>query len=207
MRKELRGVVTFLTVAVVSATATFVWAMTPVEVDVNEMWQPITENNKTTVYLPTFPSPVDLLKEEIHETKNWCDIGEDTTTQVSFEDAQILMKIAQSEAGVDGIDGMAAVMKVVLNRVESPDFPNTVEEVVTQSTKLDDGRVVYQFSPVDTGTYFKTTPNLQTHLALAELEKGSLDWLDALYFENAKNSWQEKNKEYTCTIGHHKFYK
>ena len=164
---------------------------------------------KETIHknLPTTPSPVDLLAQSLSYTHNWDKDCHDSTIQLTYEDAQVLMRIAQAEAGIDGVEGMAAVMKTILNRVESSKFPDSVEAVVTQYATLPDGRVVYQFSPIDIGTYDTVEISADSHIALAEIEKGTYAYIDALYFENAENSWQEQNCEYLYTIGHHRFYK
>lgn len=122
--------------------------------------------------------------------------------ELSYDDAQMLMKIAMAEAEGEGIKGKAMVMAVVLNRVDSPDFPNNVHDVIFQEYKG-----VYQFSPVEDGRYYEIEPDIDCHIALAEIERGEYDTVDALYFENAKASWQQGNCEYLGTIGNHRFYK
>ena len=60
------------------------------------------------------------------------------------KDSDILLRIAMAEAEGEGTEGKALVMKVVLNRVESREFPNSIEDVVFQPGQfepvLDDGR-------------------------------------------------------------------
>ena len=118
--------------------------------------------------------------------------------EITYDEAQMLMKIAQAEAGGDGKDGMAMVMAVVLNRVNDDRFPDSIEKVIFQ-----DG----QFSPISDGRYYKAEPDDECHLALAEIEMGNYDNVDALYFENASESWQSCNCIYLGTVGHHRFYK
>lgn len=117
---------------------------------------------------------------------------------ITYEEARMLMKIAMAEAEGDGIEGQAMVMAVVLNRVKDDRFPDSIEEVIFQEG---------QFSPITDGRYNKVEPDLNSHLALAEIEKGNYDDVEALYFENAGSCWQSKNCEYLGTVGHHKFYK
>ena len=118
--------------------------------------------------------------------------------EITYEEAQMLMKIAMAEAEGDGVHGKAMVMAVVLNRVEDDRFPDSIEGVIFQ-----DG----QFSPISDGRYYKAEPDVECHLALAEIERGEYDTVDALYFENASESWQSKNCTYLGTVGHHRFYK
>lgn len=118
--------------------------------------------------------------------------------EITYEEAQMLMKIAMAEAEADGVRGKAMVMAVVLNRVEDDRFPDSIEEVIFQE---------HQFSPIDDGRYEEAEPDVECHLALAEIERGEYDTVDALYFENASQSWQASNCEYLGTVGHHRFYK
>jgi N-acetylmuramoyl-L-alanine amidase len=118
--------------------------------------------------------------------------------EITYDEAQMLMKIAMAEAESDGIQGKAMVMAVVLNRVEDDRFPDSIEEVIFQDN---------QFSPVDDGRYDEAEPDVECHLALAEIERGEYNTIDALYFENADSSWQQENCEYLGIVGHHRFYK
>ena len=82
--------------------------------------------------------------------------------EIDYEDAQELMQIAWCEAGNQGIDGQRYVMSVVLNRVESEEFPNTIHEVIHQEGQFATGGM----------SNAKITP--ETHYALAEIEMGNL---------------------------------
>ena len=117
---------------------------------------------------------------------------------ITYDEAQMLMKIAMAEAESDGVEGKAMVMAVILNRVNDDRFPDSIEGVIYQ-----DG----QFSPIADGRYKKAVPDVECNLALAEIEMGEYETVDALYFENAGACWQSMNCEYLGTVGHHKFYK
>lgn len=117
---------------------------------------------------------------------------------ITYEEAQMLMKIAMAEAESDGVEGKAMVMAVILNRVNDDRFPDSIEGVIFQEG---------QFSPIADGRYKKAVPDVECNLALAEIEMGEYETVDALYFENAGACWQSKNCIYLGTVGHHKFYK
>ena len=76
-------------------------------------------------------------------------------------DYDILCCIVEAEAGGEDYLGKKLVAEVVLNRVESAKFPNTVEEVVFQQ---EDG--VYQFSPVADGRFYRVTVSEETKQAV-----------------------------------------
>lgn len=84
------------------------------------------------------------------------------TIDVTYEEAQLLMEIASAEALNQGPDGMRLVMSVVINRVNSPEYPNTIKEVIYQP---------YQFY---TAGMKKAEITPEVHAALAELEMGNL---------------------------------
>ncbi len=114
------------------------------------------------------------------------------------DEIEMLQKIAICEANVDGVEGMAYVIKVVMNRVESDKFPNNVKDVIYQKN---------QFSTIKNGAYDKAKPNEESKeaydLAL-ELDN------EALFFENdhgRSNTWHKRNLQFLFEYEHHKFYK
>lgn len=122
----------------------------------------------------------------------------DACLSLTVEDAQALMKIAVVEDNTD-VNSQAEIMLVVLNRVASEDFPDSVIDVIKQDR---------QFSTVSNGSYKKATPDVNSHLALALVESRQIE-SDALFFEAdyCKGTWQAENRTYLCTVGHTRFYK
>lgn len=103
--------------------------------------------------------------------------------QLSDEDIYYLKKIATCEARYDR-ENMAMTMLVVLNRVKSPKFPNTIYEVIHQKMGG-----VYQFSVCRPGsTWYTTEPNEMSEEVFNELWDTLYDYsCGALYF----NSYQD----------------
>lgn len=104
------------------------------------------------------------------------------------------------------LDKKVAVGIVVLNRVLSDDFPNTVEEVIFQRN---------QFQPTFDGSWEQNLPTdfdmKAAQLAFAEHElPGELN--NALFFmnpaiSNPKNvAWFRDNLTYVGVLGAHEFY-
>lgn len=117
------------------------------------------------------------------------------------EDSEILLKIAMAEAEGEDTEGKALVMLVVLNRVWSDDFPDSIEAVVFQEN---------QFSPVkDGGRYYTTEPDEDCYAALALIQGGWDQSMGALYFESEENAdnWHSNNLTYLFQHGNHRFYK
>lgn len=118
------------------------------------------------------------------------------------EDECLLAKIAMAEAEGESTEGKAMVIMVVLNRVESKDFPDSIMDVI-----FDDG----EFSPVKEGGRFYTTePDGDCWEALDLVRYGWDESEGALYFEavyNGEDTWHSRNLEYIKTVGNHNFYK
>ncbi len=118
------------------------------------------------------------------------------------EDLYWLSRIISAEARGESLEGQIAVGNVVLNRVKSPLWPNTVKEVIF------DRRCGVQFTPAATGTiYNEPTKNdvIAAKLALdgAQVAGGSLYFLNEA---KATSRWIVNNCSYVVKIGSHSFY-
>lgn len=113
--------------------------------------------------------------------------------EVTYEEAQELMKIAWCEAGNQGIEGQRYVMSVVLNRVNSPDYPDSIHDVIYQP---------HQFA---TKGMSKADVTVETHMALAEIEMGNLV-PEIVAFEKADNSALDVYFSKAFTFKDHVFY-
>ena len=76
------------------------------------------------------------------------------------EDAYLLEKIAMAEAEGEGVEGKALVMLVVLNRVWSDRFPDTIEEVIFRDRAAESGNSV-QCRKGEGGTQQSRTRNAE----------------------------------------------
>lgn len=116
------------------------------------------------------------------------------------DDSYMLCKIAMAEAESEGVEGKALVMLVVLNRVWSEEFPDTIEEVIYQKN---------QFSPVANGRYDAVEPDEECYEALKLIQVDHWnESQDALYFESKSDSkWHSENLEFLFKYGRHYFYK
>lgn len=113
-----------------------------------------------------------------------------------------LSRIISAEAKGEPFSGQIAVGNVVLNRVRSSQFPNTVKGVIF------DTKYGTQFSPVSSGTIYNTPTASAVMAAKVCLEGYSLS-TQMIYFYNpsiATSSWIGRTRPYIMTIGNHKFY-
>lgn len=110
-----------------------------------------------------------------------------------------LSHIINAESGNQPLDGKLAVGTVIMNRVESPRFPNTIYDVVNAPN---------QFTPVRNGS-IKKQPNAESVTAAELVLEGVRVGGKAVYFVNPRvspNSWAQRNRPYVTTIGAHAFF-
>ena len=114
-----------------------------------------------------------------------------------------LARIISAESRGETLEGQIAVGNVVLNRVKSKEFPNTVSGVIF------DRRHAVQFEPVANGTLYQT-PNTQSVEAAKRALDGESVVGNALYFYApalSQGTWINANRAYLKTIGCHRFYR
>lgn len=123
-------------------------------------------NSNISTDLTTYEEPdvISMLKEEVRFTQHWDEGCSDHTIQLTQYEAYLIMSIASSEALNQGELGMLYVMETIINRVNSPLFPNSVYEVIAQPG---------QFSSFTTGAYLNAKITPEVHMALAKLESNN----------------------------------
>ena len=114
-----------------------------------------------------------------------------------------LSRIISAESKGEPLIGQIAVGNIVLNRVKSPLYPNTIWGVIF------DRKYGVQFSPILNGTIYNTPTAVSVTAAKICLEGYSVSE-EALFFLQPRlstSSWIPKNREYLFTIGNHDFYR
>lgn len=119
------------------------------------------------------------------------------------EDLYWLSRVISAESRGEPLPGQIAVGNVVLNRVKSREFPNTIKSVVF------DAKNGVQFEPTSNGTIYD--PPTDSAVLAAKLCLEGADVVgDCLYFYAPALSagrWIVNNRTYHTTIGCHKFYR
>lgn len=113
-----------------------------------------------------------------------------------------LSRIISAESGGEPLRGQIAVGNVVLNRVASREFPNTIPEVIFDRVDA------VQFEPVENGTVYRT-PTAQSVEAAQRVLDGENVIGSAMYFYApalSQGVWINANRTYFQTIGCHRFY-
>ncbi len=122
----------------------------------------------------------------------------------SYTDDEIywLSKIIHAESQGEPMNGKIAVGNVVLNRVKSKDYPNTIYGVIF------DKKHGVQFSPVLDGSIYQT-PLGDSVIAAKRALAGENPVGSCLFFLNpktAESKWILNNRQYYKTIVNHDFY-
>ena len=122
-----------------------------------------------------------------------------SSSNVSSSNLNLLSRVVYGEARGESYTGQVAVAAVVLNRVKSSSFPNSISGVVYQSGAFDcvsDGQI-------------NLTPNETARKAAQDALNGWDPTYGAIYYFNpatATNKWIW-SRPMTVTIGKHRFCK
>lgn len=105
-----------------------------------------------------------------------CDTQEQIEEEERLGDMELIAQLVEAEAGNQPFEGKCLVVDVVLNRLESPLYPNTVEEVIYQPG---------QFSVIKNGAFDKAAWHMQdSDFAAVAVEYEIHKNKDVLYFNN-----------------------
>jgi len=134
--------------------------------------------------------------EEVEEAKEAITLSE--------SDYNTLLRIVQAESGGCDITGKILVANVILNRVESDEFPDSIHGVVYQKS---------QFSPVIDGSINRCKVTDETREAVDRVLNGEDLSEGALYFMNRSKSaaknvrWFDTKLSFLFKHGEHEFFK
>ena len=122
-----------------------------------------------------------------------------TSTSVNSSDLNLLARVVYAEARGEVYAGQVAIAAVVLNRVKSSSFPNSIAGVIYQSgafTAVSDGQI-------------NLTPNETAKKAAQDALNGWDPTYGCIYYFNpntATNAWIW-SRPHVITIGKHRFCK
>lgn len=139
------------------------------------------------------PAPAVVVQETKNEKKYY----------LKYKDYNVLLRIVEAEAGGEDITGKMLVANVIMNRVVSNRFPDTVTEVVYQKHN---GRA--QFSPTVNGRINSVTVSQETVEAVERVLYGEDSSNGALYFRSIRSNggWHDSALRRVLEHGNHIFY-
>src|SRR5690606_18795454 len=183
---------------------------------------PTTESSNQTTYrvvsgdtlysiATRYGTSVNALKQTNNLTSNVLTIGQNLTIPatgtsssavINQEDVEWLAKMIWSEGRGEPLEGQIAVGAVIMNRVKSPLFPNTVKEVIFEKSYG-----YYQFTPAQNGAIHEADPGPQQMEAAKRAMNGEDPTNGALFFYNPDktSSTYLRSLEVSTKIGNHVF--
>lgn len=128
--------------------------------------------------------------------------SKDTVIPYTTAEVDLLARLISAEAKGESYDTMVAVGGVVVNRVQSSEWPNTISAVINH---VSGG--YYQFTPVKNGNIKNPATSEATRAAWAALygadpSKGAL-----FFFDNSSNNEWLRSKTVTARLGNMVFVK
>lgn len=132
----------------------------------------------------------------------------ETPLLITVEDKEVLLRIVEAEATSEDIKGRMLVANVILNRVVSNKFPNSITEVVFQNNGT-----TYQFAPIKDGRYWTVKVSDETREAVERVLAGEDYSQGAMYFAARKlanqkaMSWFDSSLKFLFRHGVHEFFK
>ena len=203
---------------VVACVATFTFLVlqnSPVEaitenrvIKEENLWKPLKtidvqkQNNEPKMEIPNktkeSETPSTVTKEEKPKKEL-----ETPAVSISNEEKDLMARLVEAEAKGEPYEGKLAVATVVLNRVDSPQFPDTVTGVIKQVVGH-----CYAFTPVQNGEINNQASD-ESKRAVEEALTRKDRLNNSLYFYNpeiATDDWIE-SRTVVKTIGNHVFAK
>lgn len=124
-----------------------------------------------------------------------------------------LAKIAECEGGNQNIQTRILIIMVVLNRVQSDNFPDNIHDVI-----FEENNGTYQFSPLaSSGNWWNTEPSEESYeavtMCMEQINNGYDKSEGALYFEafgtdeEVEKSWHSRNLQFLYKSQNTRFYK
>lgn len=114
-----------------------------------------------------------------------------------------LSRIIFAESGNQPLEGQIAVGNVVMNRLASDEYPNTVKGVIF------DTKYGVQFTPAKSGSIYKTPSEQSVMAAKLVLEGAETVPDNTIYFISSKVSeshWMKRTCRLITIIGEHSFF-
>ena len=81
------------------------------------------------------------------------------------EDRDLMMRVATAEGEDQGEDGMWLILSVIMNRVEDPDYPDNIHDVIYQP---------YQFTSILDKRAEEAEPTEACEMAMVRIEEGEI---------------------------------
>lgn len=141
----------------------------------------------------------EMQKKEVSKSSQPLKAG---AIRITHYERDLLERLVEAEAGGEPYEGKLAVVAVVINRLNSKEFPNTIHGVIYQKN---------QFSPVVNGSINCKVSAESKRTVRQVVDEGYRSFSpEVVYFLNpdiATSKWIINNRTFVKAIGNHHFYK
>lgn len=195
----LHGIVTIL-IVLIGIRMCMTQAM-----DKKQEQEVVNDNVSTTSKVVQMTASKQTAQKQAEEKMEMCPEFE-YSKDWSTNDNYLLARIVMAEAEGCNVQTKTLVAMVVLNRVQSDQFPDTIHDVIFQQC----ANGIYQFSPIGNGRWDRVEPNEDCFEAIEIVKQSVYDYSGgALYFENCtdEDNWHSCNLEYLYESEGIRFYK
>lgn len=148
--------------------------------------------------LVSYEDEADLYKEEVQAVQVFS--VNDRKISITDQDVYLMAQVVCAESRAEPYEGKVAVASVILNRLQSNQFPKSVEDVIMQKNA---------FSCIRNGE-ITIIPDPASYNAVLDALKGKDPTGKALFFYNPKiatSSWMKNvDKKNIKSIGNHVFF-
>ena len=154
-----------------------------------------------------YNSNLEHLQEELTNYKSlyydlyekYGQVVEDGRYFISMRELDLLVKCVETEAGVNNRESQRYITQVIINRVMSSDFPNSIEDVIYQKSNG-----IPQFSVAYNGAMNKCNPSSETYVnVLTALLMGTdlPEYVCYFHSVSVKKNWINSLNTYTVLQG------
>ena len=122
---------------------------------------------------------------------------------ITEDEYQVLLQIVEAETPCEDVIGKLMVANVVLNRLETGVWGNTISDVVFARG---------QFEPVSNGSIFWVTPSEETLEAVEramggeDVSQGAMYFMARILASSGGVRWFDKNLQFLYEYGGHEFF-
>jgi len=166
-------------------------AMLIFPVEAGEQQEPVAVTQSIILEQEAQPEeiPVEIIEEIPEPTP------EEIEEEMYYDSLELLAICVEAEAGNQPLDGRRMVVDVILNRVDDPDFPDTIEGVITQP---------YHFSSYWDGNMDSITEISELTYTAVQMELEERGWPQLFYFTAGDYSeygtpWKKVGDHYFST--------
>jgi len=131
------------------------------------------------------------------------DNNKSNTSTITPKEHKLLIKITYLEARGESLEGKTAVVRTILNRVKSKDFPDSIEEVIYQPGQFQPAKYLEEVELEE-----EDLEEIEKAIIAALRSEGEeLYFVNPVYANQSSYNWMVNSLTFIKRIGNHEFYR